>query len=64
MEIAATAIDKVLTDLGSQPDPRWKTLASDKQRKQIQIEFFGPQRWHDASHDKNAVSRSTRFRRN
>lgn len=39
MEIAATAIDKVLTNLASQPDPRWKTLISDKQRKQIQAEL-------------------------
>ncbi len=39
MEIAATAIDKVLTDLGSQPDPRWKTLDIDKHRKQIQAEL-------------------------
>ncbi len=39
MEIAATAIDKVLTDLGAQPDPRWKTLAPDKQRKQIETEL-------------------------
>ena len=39
MEITATAIDKVLTDLASQPDPRWKTLDLDKQRKQIQAEL-------------------------
>ncbi len=39
MEITATAIDKVLTDLASQPDPRWKTLAPEKQRKQIQAEL-------------------------
>ncbi len=39
MEIAAAAIDKVLTDLASQPDPRWKTLISDKQRKQIEAEL-------------------------
>ncbi len=39
MEIAATAVEQVLTDLGSQPDPRWKTLALDKQRKQIQAEL-------------------------
>lgn len=39
MEIAATVIDQVLTDLASQPDPRWKTLDLDKQRKQIQAEL-------------------------
>ena len=39
MEIIAAAIDKVLTDLASQPAPRWKTLAEDKQRKQIQAEL-------------------------
>jgi ubiquinone/menaquinone biosynthesis C-methylase UbiE len=39
MEIAATTIDKVLTDLASQPDPGWKTLDLDKQRKQIQTEL-------------------------
>lgn len=39
MEIEATAIEQVLSNLASQPDPRWKTLASDKQRKQIQTEL-------------------------
>ncbi len=39
MEITATALDKVLTDLASQPDPRWTTLDLDKQRKQIQAEL-------------------------
>jgi SAM-dependent methyltransferase len=39
MEIAATAIDQVLTYLNSQPDPRWKNLDIDKQRKQIQAEL-------------------------
>ncbi len=39
MEIVASTIDKVLTDLASQPDPRWKTLDLDKQRKQIQAEL-------------------------
>ncbi len=38
MEITATTIDKVLTDLASQPDPRWESLDLDKQRKQIQDE--------------------------
>ncbi len=42
MEITATAIDKVLTDLASQPDPRWKTFDLDKQRKQIQAELNSP----------------------
>ncbi len=39
MEIAATAMDKVLENLASQPSPRWKTLAADKQRKQIEAEL-------------------------
>jgi ubiquinone/menaquinone biosynthesis C-methylase UbiE len=39
MEIAATALDQVLTNLASQPDPRWKPLDLDKQRKQIQAEL-------------------------
>lgn len=39
MEIAATAIEKELTELASQPDPRWLTLALDQQRKQIQAEL-------------------------
>ena len=50
MEITATAIDKVLTDLASQPDPRWKTLDLDKQRKQIQAEL-------NSSAPKDAVMR-------
>jgi ubiquinone/menaquinone biosynthesis C-methylase UbiE len=39
MEIAATTIDKVLTNLATQPDPRWTNLDLDKQRKQIQAEL-------------------------
>lgn len=39
MEIAANAMDKVLTNLASQPDPYWKALDLDKQRKQIQTEL-------------------------
>ena len=39
MEIEATAIDQVLNNLASQPDPRWKTLDLEKQRKQIQAEL-------------------------
>ncbi len=39
MEIAATTIDQVLTNLASQSDPGWKTLDLDTQRKQIQTEL-------------------------
>jgi hypothetical protein len=39
MEIAATTIDKVLSGLASQPDPRCKNLDLAQQRKQIQAEL-------------------------
>lgn len=40
MEIAATSVDQILSNLASQPDPRWKTLDLDRQRKQIQNELY------------------------
>ena len=40
MEIAATSVDQILSNLASQPDPRWKTLDLDRQRKQIQTELY------------------------
>ena len=40
MEIAATSVDQILSNLVSQPDPRWKTLDLDRQRKQIQNELY------------------------
>lgn len=39
MEIPTPVLDQVLKNLASQPDPRWKTLDLEKQRKQIQNEL-------------------------
>ena len=40
MEITATAIDQVITNLASQPAPPLKILDLDKQRKQIETELY------------------------
>ncbi|OZH51492.1 methyltransferase type 11, partial [Hydrocoleum sp. CS-953] len=40
MEIAATTINQILSNLASQPDPAWKTLDLETQRKQIKTELY------------------------